>query len=297
MDQGPVVQSALLRGELVRLRKDKGLTQEQVADDLDWSPSKLIRIEGGRSAITKVDLDALLAQYGISSESTRDRLQALREGARERGWWDKYRDEIAPRYLDYVGFEAGASFIRHFETGFVPGLLQTPDYADAVTRKSVDPDRVDETRIRTIVRLRLERQSELAKRSVPPRRYYVVDEAVIRRHIGISADPKIMPRQLESIADRAERDDLLTVRVMPFKAGAHRGLPGPFTLLEFDGELPDVLYIDSGRAEVASLVSAGDPLVVEYREDFEALLEDALTADESIRLMRSVADEMYSQVS
>ncbi len=106
-DLGPVVQSALLRGELVRLRKDRRLTQEQVADDLEWSPSKLIRVEGGRSAITTVDLDALLYRYGVTSESTRDRLEALNRGARERGWWDRYRDVIAPTYLQYVGFEAG----------------------------------------------------------------------------------------------------------------------------------------------------------------------------------------------
>jgi hypothetical protein len=125
----------------------------------------------------------------------------------------------------------------------------------------------------------------------------VVDEAVIRRHVGISTDSGIMPRQLRSIADRAERDDLVTVRVMPFSAGAHRGLPGPFNLLEFDGELPDVLYIDAGRVEFASLVTGGDPQVAQYRDDFEALLEDALSADESIRLMRDVADEMSKQTS
>jgi transcriptional regulator with XRE-family HTH domain len=297
-DQGPVVQSALLRGELVRMRKDKELTQEQVAEDLEWSPSKLIRVEGGRSAITKVDLDALLSRYGITSESTRDRLHAQREGARERGWWDKYRDSgIVPTYLNYVGFEAGASFIRQFETGFVPGLLQSREYADAVTRQSVDPERVDETEINSIVDLRLQRQSELAQRSVPPRRYYVVDEAVIRRHIRTKKDSGIMPRQLRSIADRAERDDLLTVRVMPFSVGAHRGLPGPFTLLEFYGELADILYIDAGRAEFATLVSGSDDQVAKYRDDFEALLESALSADESIRLMRTVADEMSGQTT
>src|ERR1700679_2521617 len=102
-DQGPVVQSALLRNELIRLRKESGLTQEQVAGDLDWSPSKLIRVEGGRSSVTKVDLDALLNQYGITSESHRERLQALNRGARERGWWLAYRDEIHPAYLEYVG--------------------------------------------------------------------------------------------------------------------------------------------------------------------------------------------------
>ena len=291
------MQSALLRGELVRLRKVKGLTQEQVAYDLEWSPSKLIRVEGGRSAITKVDLDALLSRYGVTSESTRDRFQALNRGARERGWWDRYHDVIAPTYLNYVGFEAGASLIRQFETGFIPGLLQSHEYAETVTRNSVDPYRVDEAQINSVVDLRVQRQTELAQRSVPPRRYYVVDEAVIRRHIGISTDPIIMPRQLRSIADRAERDDLITVRVMPFSAGAYRGLPGPFTLLEFDGELPDILYIDAGRAEFASMVSGGDPQVAQYQDDFEALLEDALSTDESIQLMRSVAEDMSGRTT
>src|SRR5215469_13583395 len=111
-DQGPVVQSALLRSELTRLRKESGLTQEQVADALDWSPSKLIRVEGGRSSITKVDLDALLTQYGVSSESHRERLQALNRGSRERAWWTDYRDDLSATYLEYVGYEAGAAYIR-----------------------------------------------------------------------------------------------------------------------------------------------------------------------------------------
>jgi transcriptional regulator with XRE-family HTH domain len=268
------------------LRKESGLTQEQVAAELEWSPSKLIRVEGGRSAITKVDLDALLARYGVSSESIRERLQALNRGARERAWWDKYRDDVAEPYFRYVGFEAGASFIRQYESVFVPGTLQTPEYAEAVV---VGP--VPAVRIASVVGLRLQRQAELAQRSVPPRRYYVVDEAVIRRHVGISKDPGIMPNQLRTIADRAETDDLVTVRVIPFGVGAHRGMLGPFTLLEFEGALPDALYIDAGRGEFASLVQGGDA-VVDYRDDFEALLGDALPADKSIELIRTVAEEM-----
>jgi transcriptional regulator with XRE-family HTH domain len=285
-DQGPVVQSALHRGELVRLRKDSGLTQEQVAADLEWSPSKLIRVEGGRSSITKTDLDALLNEYGVTSESTRERLQALNRGARERAWWDKYRDDVSPAYLEYVGFEAGAAFIRQFESGFIPGTMQTAAYAEAITEYSVNS-----ARVKPIVELRLQRQSELEQRSPQPRRYYVVDEAVIRRHVGISKDPAIMPDQLRYIADKAEGEDLVTLRVMPFKAGAHRGLSGPFTLLEFDGGLPDVLYIDAGREAFLNITSGNDR-VAEYRDDFETLLEDALPADKSIELLRTVAEEM-----
>jgi transcriptional regulator with XRE-family HTH domain len=286
-DQGPVVQSALLRGELVRLRKESGLTQELVAAQLEWSPSKLIRVEGGKSSITKVDLDALLARYGVTSESTRERLQLLNRGARERGWWDNYKDDVSPTYLNYVGFEAGAAFIRQFQSGFLPGLLQTAEYAEAVTVNSVDA-----VRVAAIVGLRLQRQSELAQRESRPRQYYVVDESVIRRHVGIAKDPAIMPSQLREIADKAEHDDLATVRVIPFEAGAHRGLSGPFTLLEFDGGLSDLLYIDAGRGEFASLVQGDNSLITEYRADFELLLEDALSAEKSIDLIRSVAEEM-----
>ncbi len=101
-----------------------------------------------------------------------------------------------------------------------------------------------------------------------------------------------MPDQLRHITDTAERDELITVRVIPFEAGAHRGLYGPFTLLEFDGGLPDVLYIDAGRGEFASMVVGNEPQVSEYRDDFELLLEDALTAEKSIDLIRSVAEDM-----
>lgn len=286
-DQGPVVQSALLRNELVRLRKENGLTQEQVVGTLEWSPSKLIRIEGGRSSITKTDLDALLSRYSVTSEGRREQLQSLNRGARERAWWNKYRDDVDAKYLNYVGFEAGAAFIRAFEPAYVPGLLQTAEYAEAVSRNWGSP-----VQVASIVGLRLERQSELAKRSAKPRQYYIIDEAVIRRHIGISTDPAIMPNQLRALADKAESDDLITVRVMPFSAGAHLGLSGPFILLEFDGGLPDLLYVDAGRTEFAMTIPGDDPQVTDCRADFETLVESSLSADESIALIREVADGM-----
>lgn len=284
-DQGPVVQSALLRNELIRLRKDSRLTQEQVASALDWSPSKLIRVEGGRSAITKVDLDALLTRYGVTSESSRDRLQSLNRGARERAWWTSYREDAHPAYLDYVGYEAGASSIRQFQANFIPGLLQTPEYAEVLTANSADSVRVG-----PIVRLRLQRQSELERRSTPPRQYYVIDEAVVRRHIAIGQDPAIMPDQLRALADRVQASELITVRVIPFSAGAHVGLSGSFTVLEFDGGLSDLVYVESGRS--ATLISGDDLRISEYADDFETLVGSALSVDDSIELIKSAAEEM-----
>ncbi|HEX6526720.1 MAG TPA: helix-turn-helix transcriptional regulator [Streptosporangiaceae bacterium] len=286
-DQGPVVLSALLRSELVRLRKEKGLTQEQVVAELEWSASKLIRVEGGRSSITKVDLDALMDKYGITSESQRERMHALNRGARDRGWWDDYRGDVSATYLNFVGYEAGASFIRQFQGTVVPGLLQTAGYAQELTAASVE----DPVRIAPVVKLRLLRQSELAKRVPPPRQYFVLDEGVLRRHIGIHRDPAIMPDQLRHIAARARDDDRVTVRVIPFGEGAHAGLSGPFTLLEFEGGLPDILFLDAGR-DLISMVSADDPSVVEYADTFDKLLGGALSVEESMEFILSVAEEM-----
>jgi transcriptional regulator with XRE-family HTH domain len=285
-DQGPVIQSALLRGELVRLRKERGLTQQQVAVAMEWSPSKLIRVEGGGSSIAKVDLDALLTEYGVTSESHRERLHNLNRGAKETGWWAAFKDDVSADYLSYVGFEAGAAFIRQFQLAVVPGLLQTADYAEVVTSiGQFEPETV-----KTLVRLRMQRQSELWQRSAPPRQYFVLDEGVIRRHVGIERNRAIMPNQLRYIADRAERDHLITVRVIPFKAGAHPGLMDPFTLFEFEAGLPDILVLDANRSVV--MVSGDDPRVAGFAEDFEVLIEHALSAEESIRLMRNAADEM-----
>lgn len=232
-----------------------------------------------------MDLDALLARYGVSSESHRERLQALNRGARDRGWWLDYRDEVNPIYLEYVGYEAGAAFVRQFQSSYVPGLLQTPAYAEVLTAHSVDA-----VRLAPMVKLRLRRQAELARRSAPPRQYFVTDEAVTRRHVGISQDPAVMPDQLRHIADTAQSNDLVTVRVVPFKAGAHRGLAGPFTLLEFDGPMPDLLYLDAGRE--FALFTGSDPRIAEYADDFEVLLETALSADESLEFIRESAEAM-----
>jgi transcriptional regulator with XRE-family HTH domain len=285
-DQGPVIQSALLRAELVRLRKEQGLTQQQVAQAMEWSPSKLIRVEGGSSSITMVDLDALLAKYGVTSESHRERLHALNRGAKQPGWWDKYKNDAAAEYLSYVGFEAGAAFIRQFQIATVPGLLQTAEYAEVVTAVV----QVDSDKVGPLVRLRMQRQSELAHRTVPPRRYFVLDEGVIRRHVGIKRNRAIMPNQLRSIADRAEQDRLVTVRVIPFRAGAHPGLIDPFTLFEFEAGLSDMLFLDADRLPVP--ISGDDPQVTQHAEYFEDLIEDALSAEESIELIRSAAAEM-----
>lgn len=285
-DQGPVVDSALLRSELVRLRKEKGLTQEQVARTLEWSPSKLIRVEGGKSSITRTDLQALLMTYDVTSEGRQERLQALARGARETPWWNRYRGLVNNDLLSLTGYTAGASYIRQFHGALIPGLLQTREYAQVLVSDFGDP-----TASQMSIELRLERQRRLSERTRPPRQSYLLDEAVIRRHVGVASDPGIMPAQLRYVADRVEAEDGLSVRVIPFSAGFHLGVYGPFVLLEFDGELSDVLHLE-GRPGTAATVTGDDPQVAEYRDIFERMLELALSADQTVELIRQAADEL-----
>ncbi|WP_433332103.1 helix-turn-helix domain-containing protein [Spirillospora sp. CA-294931] len=264
------------------------MTQEQVARALEWSPSKLIRIEGGKNAITRTDLQALLATYDMTSESRQEKLQALARGARERAWWNDYRGEINDATLAFVGYAAGASYIRHFHGSVIPGLVQTREYAEVMSTGIVSP-----TRQAFTVKLRMQRQEELAKRQNRPRQHYILDEAAIRRHVGIKVDPVIMPNQLNHIADLAERDDLITVRIIPFSAGAHLGIYGPFTVLEFDGDLGDALYME-GRPGTTVMVTGDDESISEYRTHFESLLDVALSADKSVELIRQAADDLMA---
>lgn len=287
-DQGPVVQSALLRNELVRLRLDKGLTQEKVAHSLDWHPSKLIRIEGGKSNITVTDLRALLEEYGVRSESRRERLEGLVRGARQRGWWTDYRDAFDEGTLQFAGYLTGSSVIRYFQNAAVPGALQTRAYGEVITANYVEGSLVDRK-----VAFRQQQQRELDQRTEPPRRFYVLDEAAVRRHVGVRRDPNIMPDQLRHIADLAEGNDLITVRIVPFSAGAYAGMEGPFVLLEFEGGAPDALYLEASSARQGqSTVTTDETTVADYRSAFETILDEALPSAESIALLREVADQM-----
>lgn len=283
-DQGPAVAGKLLTTELVRLRGR--MTQEEVATDLEWSTSKIIRIEGGKTSITKSDLLALLMKYGVNSQEEIGRLQRLSRLSKEPAWWDAYKNDTDPEFLKFVGLEAGASFIRSYQGALVPGLLQTRRYAEAIAEFYVGPVHVG-----PLVRLRMQRSEELKNRNSPPKRIFVIDEAVVRRHVGIQKDPNIMPEQLRSIAETARSDDLVTVLVIPFKTGAHQGMKGAFTLLEFEGPLGDILFLEGGRW-TDQTITGDDSRITDYREAFESMLDETLSARESIDLIISAAEDM-----
>jgi transcriptional regulator with XRE-family HTH domain len=286
--QGPMVAGALLTSELVRLRKGRKLTQNQVAQQLEWSTSKIIRIEGGKTPITRSDLQVLLLQYGVSDAAETEKLQDLAREARTPGWWDEYRDEVEEsEFLEYVGYEAGAAAIKSYQASLVPGILQTREYAEVIAEHfHLGAVKADST-----VKFRLRRQVEMSKRERPPLRSFVIDEGVIRRQVGVKSDPLVMPNQLRHLVDEATHNDAITIRVVPFSVGAHSGMRGPFTILEFDGPLEDILYLEGGRRGDQT-IKGQDSRITDYTEAFESLLEESLSPRESLRVITEVAAEM-----
>jgi transcriptional regulator with XRE-family HTH domain len=287
--QSPVVQSLLLRNELQRLRKTKGLTQKQVAEPLEWSTAKLLRIEGGRTPLTRTDLHVLLDSYGVTEPGERERLQELARGSREPGWWQSYKDRsyFSDDFLAYVGYEAGASFIRQTQNSIIPGLLQTKQYAEAYIARMFGPEKVT-----LPVQFRLQRQEELNNGPNPPRQFFILDEAVIRRCVGVKVDPEIMPAQLDQLVKAVEKDHI-DIAVIPFNTGEHQGMNGNFTLLQFEGDLADILYLEGPQSN--ELISDHVERITTYAEFFENLQREALPPTESVQLIETIADEMRSK--
>jgi len=283
--QSPVVQRRRLRAELRKARLEAGLTQEQVAAAMDWSLSKVIRIEAGSVGVSTNDLKALLRHYQLGDPDRTNELVALARASRERAWQSVYRDVAAPGLLQLIGYEAAASIERNFEPILIPGLLQTDEYARAVIREFVGKQAPAES-VDTLAEIRMRRQEQLDKED-PPLLFFILDEAVVRRLIGGEA---VMRRQIRRLIEMAGRPNV-TIEIVPSNAGAHPGLKGPFVILQFpDPADDDVLYLESARGD---LVIRDDPEeVVAYREAFEELRGLSLGPERSTDYLVNLAGQM-----
>lgn len=233
----PAIRRRRLRSELRNAREAASMTQRDVAAAMDWSPSKLIRIESGAVNISTNDLRALLGHYGV--DSTRiDALVDVARAAREATRWNIYKDVARPEYIAFLGYEYSAAIIRNFEPLIVPGLLQTEEYARTVISVLVDHD---PTRIDPLVDLRMERQ-ELLVREPAQGLHFIMDEAVIRR---VTGGRDIMRRQLRHLQKLIEYPNI-TIRIVPFERGMYPRQQVAYSLFEFpDPEDEYVLYVEN----------------------------------------------------
>jgi transcriptional regulator with XRE-family HTH domain len=280
----PTVRSRRLAFELRRLREAAGLTRDQVSEETGVNPATLYRHETapGQSRPQRRTMIALLNLYGVTDEEKRAELLALSRQADEQTWLQPYHAELPEHYTAYISFEAGARTVRNYESLFIPGLLQTEDYARAVIRGNLPM--ANNTEVEQRVQARMERQA-LLRKDEPLQLWAIMDEAALRRQVG-GAD--VMRAQLAAI-NTAATEPHITVQVIPFSAGAHAGMQGSFFLLDFPNPAdPELVFIDSMAGDLFLETEAD---IRRYSFLFDNLRAVALSPDNSVSLIASLAQE------
>ncbi len=279
----PSLRLRRLAAELRRAREESNLTGAQAAKQLGWSGGKLSKIEQTETKrITSTDLDKLMDLYEISDPRKREAMQALAKDSKIRGWWSKYRDIFGDQALP--DFEAEASVICAFATQTIPGLLQTPGYAEAIFQggRYVSPEEV-----RRRVEFRTARREILTKFR-PVHLRAILDEAALRRLIGT---PAVMREQFDYLLHMAQLPNI-DIQVLPFSAGAHAGLAAPFTILEFTEPL-DTPIVYVGTVTNALFVEELDE-VAQYSATFGDVQGSALSTARSAAFIKEAATAMES---
>jgi transcriptional regulator with XRE-family HTH domain len=272
----------LLGSRLRRLREAAGVTPEQAAYEIRASRFKISRLENGRVKLKSRDVADLLTLYGVTDGGVRTRFLALAGRSSAPDWWAQYGDILPGWFETYVGLEAAAAAIRSFDAQFVPGLLQTEDYARAVTRLGHKTAPLVEIERRVALR---RRRQDLLGRPDPPVIWSVMDEAVLRRPAG---GPAVMREQFRHLTEVASLPHV-TLQVIPFASGAHAAESGSFTVLRFsERDLPDVVYLEQ-LTGAAYLDQRTD--VERYLEVMDELSSQALTPAATIRFIEQVAGE------
>ncbi|WP_344261096.1 helix-turn-helix transcriptional regulator [Streptomyces sodiiphilus] len=278
----PTVRRRRLGQELRRLREDRGMTAEEVADRLLVSQSKISRLENGRRSISQRDVRDLCRVYEVEDKRLVESLMQMAKESRQQGWWHAFA-ELSPTYSVYIGLEMDASSLRVYEPQVVPGLLQTPAYAAAVISGALPEVAPEEVASRVQVRLR--RQQRLSDTRNPLRLWAVVDEAALWRAVG---GHDTMTEQLKHLVE-VSRLPHVTLQVMPFSAGAHPGVNGQYSIMEFP-ETTDstVVYLEG----ITSDLYLEKPHEVQnYSVMYEHLRAQALSPEQTRDRITVIAEE------
>ncbi|MGW6906494.1 helix-turn-helix domain-containing protein [Streptomyces sp. NPDC054940] len=279
MAGSPTARRRRLAIELKRLREESSLTCSQVGRELDWSSSKVSRMETGQGRVQPSDVDALCRLYA-TADDLRDLLKELAKESKTKGWWHAHGDAIPAWFSVYVGLEQAVSDLRTYQAEFIPGLLQTDEYAAELSRAWVDhtPDE-----IQRMVDVRMRRQQLLTSEN-PPDLWAVVHHTALLHTIG---SRQVMTRQLERMLEIQKLKNV-TVQVLPFDAGAYP-TTGSFTILGFpEQEDPDVVYRE-GLTDSVYLEEPKD--VTLYTKAFDHLRALALSPQRSTLLITRLLEE------
>jgi transcriptional regulator with XRE-family HTH domain len=269
--------------QLRRLREANGITREQAGYVIRGSESKISRLELGRVGFKQRDIADLLTLYKVNDDSQRESLLAMAREANTPGWWHSYDDVLPSWFQTYVGLEESAELIRSYEVQFIPGLLQTEDYARAVATAGAPHAKSDEIERR--VGLRMTRQ-QILSRPKPPGIWMVIDEGALRRPMG---GRTVMRAQLRRLVELVEKPDI-TLQVMPFRFGAHAADGGAFSILRFpEHDVPDIVYVE----QLVSALYLDKPELVEtYAATMNRLTVDSHRPERTVELV----EKMLAQI-
>ncbi|WP_436532221.1 helix-turn-helix domain-containing protein [Actinoplanes sp. HUAS TT8] len=286
----PAVQRRRLRGILRRERLARGLSQEDVAQKLEWSKSKVLRIENGQSSVSTTDLRALLSLYDVRNPAEVEDVVSLGRYARRPGLRERYRDLLPRSFATFLEDEQAATVIRQYETAFVPGVLQTEEYARAVLR-AFNPGSSGD-RIQSLVRVRMDRARFAAGHEMM---HVVLDESALWRRVGgRTGRPGLMIDQLRRLGELSARPEV-SIRILPFDVGEHPGMStGAFTILTFEAPTDDelVYFEQPGGGDVVEGQAAELP---RYRDVFDQLTDLTLSSAESADLIGERIEELLGE--
>ncbi len=276
----PAVLRILLGAQLRRLREAKRITLEEAGNVIRASHSKISRLESGRVAFKDRDIVDLFIYYGVTDKAQIQTLREIATRANSRGWWHDYSDILPGWFEEYISLEEAAVQIRGYEMQFVPGLLQTEEYARAVTLLAYSNPKEISRR----VSLRMARQARLSGPE-PVSFEMVVDEAALRRPIGGSS---VMRAQLRHLIELSQRPNV-TIQILPFKAGGHAAAGGSFSVLHFaETDLSDIVYLE--QLATAQYLEKPD-MVGKYLAVMERLCLDAATPADSGKTLQAILRE------
>jgi len=279
----PLVQRRRLRTELRKARNEKGLTQQQTATALDWSLSKINRIEKPSTSISTTDLRALLQLYDVTDRARIDELETLAKAARKRPWWTAYRDLAPKALLELIDYEYVGSSIRQYETRVIPGILQTEEYARSVLKIFYEDGPA--AQLSALIALRLKRKELLDLVDMPSFRF-ILDEAAIQRVVG---GESVMREQLHYLIEVAGKPNV-QMEVVPFSAGLLPGTHDPFEIIEFaDADADDVVFLESSHGDI---VSDSKDLTEKYLQAFEHVGKAALDERSTVAYLTKIANGM-----
>ncbi|MFF0306275.1 helix-turn-helix domain-containing protein [Streptosporangium sp. NPDC004379] len=279
----PTPRRRRLGAELRRIREALGWTQEEAASRLGYqSLSTVSKIENGLQGLRIQQLPHFFEVYGVTDAALREELRDLVRRAGEIDWWQRYEGVVDDPLGDYFSQVENAGALFVFNPLAIYGLLQTPEYARAVTEGSrvwKTPEDIDR-----FVALRLEHQRAMAERRPPLKLWAVIPEGVLRQEVGGRA---CMRAQIEHLMHLARTSPSVTIQVLPFSAGAHAGMDGPFMLMSFPAGR-DLVCVESLRTSL----HLNEPETVElYRTTSDLLKSDALSPKASLPLLATIAKE------